>query len=167
MTRRAQVRRPQVRRPQVRRPQVRRAFTITEMMAILILLGAFAVIATRLFTSTIKLGHNYGQAQDAATSAGFALTLLRADVATARDFKSPDASTIQLTSADDKPTTWTIQSNKLVRAQANEKNQWPTPAGGASFAATDATVILKFTDPDFGEIWMPNQSRQTEKLTQP
>jgi prepilin-type N-terminal cleavage/methylation domain-containing protein len=145
----------------------RRAFTITEMMAVLILLSAFAVIATRLFTSTIKLGHNYGQAQDAATSAGFALTLLRGDVATAKDFKSPNASTVEITTPDDKAITWTIQSNKLVRIQAKEQRQWPTPAGGASFAINESSVILKFTDPDFGEMWMSNQGKLTEKLTQP
>src|SRR5687767_12242123 len=92
-----------------------RAFTTIEMVAILMLLSAFAVIATRLFATTVKLTYNAANASDTIASADMAEAALRLDVSTAKRIETPDANSAKITAADDRVITWSIKDTQFIR----------------------------------------------------
>jgi prepilin-type N-terminal cleavage/methylation domain-containing protein len=119
----------------------RRAFTLTEMLSVLILLSALALVATRLFTTTSRLTVNSAKARDTMISTDTALAVLRGDVWSARKIETPDARTAKLTLGDDRVVLWTIADNRLARRQGDLERHWVTPPN-ASFTSDELSLSL-------------------------
>jgi type II secretory pathway pseudopilin PulG len=143
----------------------RRGFTLTEMLAILILLSAFAIIATRLFTTSVKLTYKLGNAQDAAASVDGAMALLRSDVAAAKEVKVADEA-ITLDAV-----TWTLDGQHLLRRDSARVQSWRAPSAKLTFSTDGRVLVLKIGASEmtggFGEIWLADPNQVLEKLTQP
>jgi hypothetical protein len=148
----------------------RNGYALLELLSALILLTAFAVISTRLFSSTVKLSHNLGQAHDEVVSVEFALAAMRDDVAAAARIECKREKTATLTTADEKTISWTINEGRLVREAGDGMTHCRAPAAKTTFATDGVTLILKIDDPKpavrFGEIWMSSQAKLIVKLTQ-
>jgi hypothetical protein len=148
----------------------RTGYALLELLSALILLTAFAVISTRLFSSTVKLSHNLGQAHDEIVSVDFALAALRDDVATAARIECKSENLATLTTADEKTITWTIDEGQLIREAGDAITHCRAPAAKTRFATDGVTLILKIDDPKpvvrFGEVWMSSQMKLIAKLTQ-
>jgi prepilin-type N-terminal cleavage/methylation domain-containing protein len=119
----------------------RHAFTIIEMLAVLILLSALALVATKLFTATIRLTASSANARDTMISTEAALSVLRGDVWSARRIETPDARTAKLTLDDDRIVSWTISNDRLTRRLGDFERHWTTPPN-ASFACDEISLSL-------------------------
>ena len=123
------------------------AFTIPELLFAIGVLGIFALAATRLFHSTMRISFAAAEQQDAAGSFESALAALRADAWSAGEIASPDPATARLGKV-----TWSVKETTLSRDAGDgcRPRTWPAPAG-VSFAAEGATLVLRLPPPKSGE----------------
>jgi prepilin-type N-terminal cleavage/methylation domain-containing protein len=136
----------------------RRAFTIMEMLSAMILLSALALVATKLFTSTILLTTKFANARDTMVSTDAALAVLRGDAWSARKIETPDANTAKLTLDNDRVVLWTISGDHLTRRQGDSERHWTTPPK-ASFTSDAISLSLN-------EIRMTSQTPLLRSLVQ-
>ena len=150
-----------------RAPSHRRlAFTIPEILFAIGILAVFSLTATRLFHSTMRIGHAAAEQQDAAGSFDSALSALRADVWTSRKIASPDAATVQ--AGDVK---WSVNETTLARdaGDGSMPRTWQVPAG-LTFAADGARLVLRLprpknSDRDAPDVVMVSQPLLLARLT--
>ena len=149
------------------RNQSRRGFTLTELICVLILLSAFAIVAGRLFQTTFHLYYDTTQAQNAAASIDNSLGRLRDDAWSASKVDVSDPHTAILTLPGNHIVTWTLTGNTFERKddRASEHLQAP-PA--AIFASDSVALILKINDSNHSagvdEIRMASQINVLAKL---
>ena len=154
------------------RSSPRRGILLLEMMIAIVLLSAFAIVATRLFFSSVKLSTQAAEARDATQRADLALWHLRTDAWTSTKIESTDAHTAVLTLSDNSTVTWTIEGKDLLRRAGEQNDRWlVTPSGEASFAIDGITLTFKTIDPKsrtgVDELSLPSQSKLIARLTTP
>ena len=144
-----------------------RAFTMVEMLLALILIGVFALSATKLFSATMKLSRNTAAAQNTAASFNSALAALRADVWRARKIETLDRGIVILTLAD-MQVQWSIDEQIMRSKESGDQRVWEPPTGTSLHA--DATKVILRVPPTTqaagGEIWVASQPLLIEKMTQ-
>lgn len=156
-------------RPRHRHPLRASGFTLTEMLVILILLAAFAIVASRLFFTTMHLTMDSSDAQSAASAIDATLASLRADAWAAKQIDVPDPYIVKLTTPDGAIITWTIGEGDMTRSEGKAEQHLQSPPGIA-FASEPAAIVVTVTDPQSpsgkGEIRMASQSAVLAKLVQ-
>ena len=114
---------------------------LIELLAMLIAIAAFMFLATRLFTSTMRLN---GQAAAVHTNTArfdAALRALRADVWGA-DSLSASKNTLTIGSLQ-----WTIDpSGTFIRTQQNKQQRWPTSIANITLTARATQVVVTVPD---------------------
>jgi len=129
-----------VRERQSGRPHTN-AFTLVELIFVLVLLGAFALVSTKLLVSSLKIPHEAGLKRDAVVRFESATSALRKDVWSAQSLASPDASTVIVESSAGK-TTWHQEEDHIQRTPPDgHAQQWPLTQR-LEFAVTGSTVKL-------------------------
>src|SRR2546430_16098730 len=113
----------------------RRAFTITELLAVLILLTVFSLIAGKLFHATFTLARTASQTQDAIATFDSAIAAIRADVWSARNV------TVEPQSINLEGITWKIAGADLSRTEGERIRHWTVPPG-ITFSGDGAGVGL-------------------------
>ena len=146
----------------------RRGFTLTEMLAVLILFAAFAVIAERLITTTWRVSYNASESQNQAASIGMALLELRTDAWAAQKITAKDATSADLDLGSGKVVAWSIHDGKFSRREGNRDDHWQAPSG-AAFSSDGAALVLSVFDPKkqtaANRIQMVSQTLLLTKLT--
>ena len=145
-----------------------RAFTITELLIAIGILGLFAAVATQVFYATFRVGTATAKNQDAAGTFDSAVSALRADVWITGEIAAPDPSTAKLGKI-----TWTIKDSTLLRdpggdhdAPGDHPRTWPLPAG-TTFVADGASLILRVPTTSGergGDVRMVSQSLVLSRL---
>src|SRR5690348_12359593 len=97
----------------------RRGFMLTEMLAVLILFAAFAVLAERVITTTWRVSYKASEAQNQTASIETALGALRADVWAAQKITAKDATSTELDFGGGKVVAWSIRDGKFSRREGN------------------------------------------------
>jgi type II secretory pathway pseudopilin PulG len=104
----------------------RGAFTILQVLFALMLLGAFGVVAARVFRLSILSSQAAAQNQERDLRTEQALRALREDVWQSQTIDGVEPSRIRLTSRDG-PIEWRTAGpdGDLVRARGKETRKWP------------------------------------------
>jgi len=150
------------------RRRKRRGFSLIELLCTIILLGAFAIIAGRLFNSTFHLYYDTAEAQNQTASIDGALTWLRADVWSAKRIDVSDPHKATMTMPDNRVIIWTIHADDLLRNEGDTNEKMHAPPK-ATFA-TDGVALTLHVAPAANvsavdEIQMPSEMNVLEKLT--
>jgi prepilin-type N-terminal cleavage/methylation domain-containing protein len=121
---------------------LRRAFTLTELLFTLALMGIAAVLSTRLFTGSIRVIHSAPQTQNHYAAIDRISASLRQDIWGASNIENPDAQTIVLIQPDRSQIKWTFDGDSVKRIASDHEHRWPmlTPL---SVARDAAQVIVK------------------------
>ncbi len=126
-------------------------FTMIEMLALLILISAAAVLTTRLFVATTKLSDRAVQAHTDAAKIDAVVRALRADVWGAADLWAPDSHSLTLRNGA-VTVHWTIADSDgtLVRNETrdgrNDERRWPAAAPKSTFQVDGSLVRLAIPD---------------------
>lgn len=128
-----------------RRFRQRRGIMMYEMMLTLTLLATFAIGATYLFRSSLRVARHADESVERASRFDNAAEQLRRDVWGAAKFDVVDAKTVRIERTGESPITWSIgESGTLVRASnvEAERREWRGVADGASFEQEDSLLVL-------------------------
>jgi hypothetical protein len=127
----------------------RHGVMLLEMLGVIILFTAFALVSAKLFTSLIRQLRDTNAAQDVAASFDAAVARLRADVWLAERVQS-DGGTLVVTSGG-RTITWSVAPpGTLARTEAASPadvttSRWATGTRDISLSADRASVTLKLT----------------------
>lgn len=122
----------------------RPGYTLVELITTLILLGAFTVIATRMFVSTLRVTRQASDSQNQAITIDSMVRMLRADVWSAADVRTVDKRLI-VKRPDAKTVTWSVGENQIVRMEEGSKrpNRW-SGVGPMTLDGRGDHVIVRF-----------------------
>jgi prepilin-type N-terminal cleavage/methylation domain-containing protein len=133
-----------------------RGFTITELLATLVLLVLFFSAAGELFRSTILLSSGSQELSNRASQIDSALFQLRRDVWNSAQIAATSPQSVDLSSPDGTKTAWTINPGSLTRTDARgQTERWACVGNDWSFS-TDA-VSLTISDAASAPIRLPSQ----------
>jgi type II secretory pathway pseudopilin PulG len=106
---------------------MRRAFTITEMLFVLMLMGVAGLMSARLFTSSMRVISVAPAQQEQHAAIDRMSDLLRHDVWGATKIELPDAQTINLTQPGGDIIRWRHRDTEIVRSATNSQGEarWP------------------------------------------
>ena len=122
-----------------------RGIMIYEMMLALSLLSTFAVGATYLFRSSLRVTAHADESVERASRFDDAIGQLRRDVWGAAKFEASDARMVRIERAGEPPITWSIdKAGTLIRASGadSDRREWRGVAEGVSFETRDAILVL-------------------------
>jgi len=127
---------------------LRRGFAMLELFVVLIILSAVAVLATHLFSGSMRLIAGTAKAQTDRSRFDAIEHSLRSDIwaSPAIDVRGPH--TLRLRSPDGDPIIWTINTDgSLARFEepalpSMSEQHWPTPGMRLSFATANGGVDL-------------------------
>ena len=103
----------------------RRGYTLMEVLCTLSLLGTFALIATRLFTSSFKVMWQTSQASEIPMRFDAAISTLRSDLASAASVDIPDAHSLIVHDTAGKTIQWQSDGrHEISRHDTNAQRNW-------------------------------------------
>ena len=121
----------------------RRAFMLLEMLAALILLTAFALVASRLFTWSMRVTQEAPLAEHQILAFDSMLEALRADVWSGADVRVPDEMHVEAGEVR-----WRVErEGAVVRSVGSESRTWPGIGTRVRFETDGAGVIVRVLDP--------------------
>lgn len=134
----------------VHRRRRARGFMMFEMLVALGVLAAFALIAVKLMTTSIKLSHDAAEADSRAIRFESALAALRADAWNMVSFDLPSPRTARLTRADGSLAVWSADaegglSRTLSAADGRgypERRAWAALPPGLAFGQAEGVLLL-------------------------
>ena len=100
---------------------MRRAFTITEMLFVLILMGVAALMSARLFTASMRVISVAPAQQEQHAAMDRMSDFLRHDMWGAAKIELPDQQTINLTQPDGKVIRWRLRDTEIVRSTGDSQ----------------------------------------------
>ncbi len=109
----------------IRRSHHGRAFTITEMLFVLMIVSVAGVIAMRLFATSIRVIGTAPNVETHHASIDRLSEMLRRDVWSAKSIDLPDDRTIVLSEADSTKVRWTFSDTQATRADSIGERHWP------------------------------------------
>ena len=120
----------------------RRAFMLIEMIGALILLTVFALIATRLFTWSMRVTQEAPLAQQQIHAFDSMLEALRADVWAAGQVRVGDEQSVSVGDVS-----WTVgDDGAVVQTAGDESRAWPGVGERVRFEVDDAGVVVRVLD---------------------
>lgn len=128
----------------------RRAFTLTEILSVLLLLGTVSLVMTRTFRSTMRIVYDAPVAENAIRSTSAMLAQLRADAWAASDIRSPasDRVTFRIGNATCE---WRIgkPDGRFERVNDGAVTTWPalSEPADSSWFTNDGEVLILHTHP--------------------
>lgn len=127
------------------REQLRRGgFMMIEMLAALILLTAFALIATRVFTWSMRVTVEAPAAEGQILLFDSMLAQLRADAWSSRSSRTIDQRSLEL---GDGAIRWAVRDDgSVARTSGHDTRTWREVGGRVRFAPADAGVIVRVLD---------------------
>jgi prepilin-type N-terminal cleavage/methylation domain-containing protein len=129
----------------IHHPTRARAFTILEMLVVLMLLGVFMLVSGRLFVLTFDTTRQSEKAQAQTSRFDGMVRALRADVWSSREIKAVDG---RLTiSSPQRTITWSIAADHTVMRSEDiggkvREARWPELGAGLTFSCRGASVVL-------------------------
>ena len=109
----------------MRNRRTSRGFTLTEMLFVLMLMGVASVLATRLFTGSMRVIRTAPLSQDRLAAIDRATASLRQDVWAATRMDVPDAHTLVLTTPDQTQVRWSLANDAITRIAGGHQQHWP------------------------------------------
>jgi hypothetical protein len=128
-----------------------RGFMLFEMLIALGVLAAFALIAVKLLTTSLRLAHDAGAARDRALRFESAVGVLRADVWGAAGVELPAPGTARITLGDGSIAVWSADAqgalSRTLTAPAGDgypdRLEWAALAPpGLAFERADGVLLL-------------------------
>ena len=138
-----------------RHPQRDGGFMLLEMFVALILLTAFALVATQLFTWSMRILREAPQAQQEMTRFETMLDTLRADVWSAERIEVLDDQHLRLHLTDSGAVEWSLDRSTITRSgeapveasgDSNAPQTWPNLRFTVRFKLRDGVLIALLTD---------------------
>jgi len=102
-----------------------RAFTVTEMLFVLMLFSIAGVLAMRLFSTSMKVIRTAPASQDRMAAIDRATASLRQDVWSATKIDLPDSHTLVLSAPDQTQVRWQFDQNGVTRSLKDKEQHWP------------------------------------------
>jgi type II secretory pathway pseudopilin PulG len=154
-----------------RRMQRATGFTLTEILALLILMSAAGLLAMRLFVATTKLNDRAAKVHTQTVRMDAALRALRADVWGAGELSAADPASLTLTSAAGKVQWQIAHDGALLRTETRDgktdQRRWPTAVPNSTIQVEGPIVTLIIPDTQHtrgGQIRFASQLRLAERL---
>jgi hypothetical protein len=123
----------------------RRGFALFEMLVLLILFAAFALVASKLYASVWRLMYNATQAQTSETRLNSALATLRRDVWNAERIAGGDAK-LTLSIAGTQPVVWSIASDGTWTRRSAGEQHWAVGLRNVAFGVRDPEIVVHIPD---------------------
>jgi type II secretory pathway component PulJ len=130
-----------------------RAFTLTELLVILMLFGVASLLSARLFTSSMQVIASAPRAQTHFAVVDRIAANLRRDVWGAVKVEISDAHTLVLTEADETRVQWKVNDEGITRISSSGEQCWPLSIqltfvrrGPVVSLQTDSGEQLRFVD---------------------
>jgi type II secretory pathway pseudopilin PulG len=124
-----------------RRPN-NRAFTLTELLVLLMLFGVASLLSARLFTSSMQVIASAPQSQTHFAAIDRIAAQLRRDVWGAVKIDVPDPHTLVLTQQDQTSVRWQLSDEGITRVTSSGEQRWPVKMP-MTFAQHGAAVVLQ------------------------
>jgi type II secretory pathway pseudopilin PulG len=125
-----------------------RAFMLIDVLAALVLLTAFALIAAPLFSETMHVIERAPAAQDAMTRFESVSQTLREDAWSARSFTTIAPNTIQIETPSEPSIQWQIDSTgDIERLQGTDQRRWTFVGTNAVLEIAGPCIVLRSTSP--------------------
>ena len=120
-----------------RNPRSPAAFTLTEILSVLIMLAVVGLVSARLFRATMRVIDDAPASQDAIATSEAMLRQLRADCWTAHAMTSATNDQAEIRTRDGKAISWRVSESTITRTEGDQVATWPlgdlTHAGRWSF----------------------------------
>jgi type II secretory pathway pseudopilin PulG len=140
-----------------------RGFLLIEMIAAIVLLTAFALVAAPLFNETMHVIERAPAAQDAMTRFESVSETLREDAWGARKFSEVGTDSVRIDLPNEAAVRWQIDSNgDIERLQGGEQRRWIGVGTDAVLAIDGPCIVLRSTAraaDEQGEIRCPSVLR--------
>jgi Tfp pilus assembly protein PilX len=130
---------------------VRTGYSLTEILFVLGLLTIFAVVATRLFGSTVRIMYASADEQNTTSALDSAMRALRGDAWNASTLATPDPHSLRIAQAE-QSVEWSIdQEGNLIRSTHPAKasataQRWPGLGRHLAFESAGAAVNVRVLD---------------------
>lgn len=137
----------------MRRSQNNRAFTLTELLVLLMLFGVASLLSARLFTSSMQVITSAPQSQTHFAAIDRIAASLRRDVWGSVKIDVPDPRTLELKQPDETSVRWQLTEDGIARITSSSEQRWPVRMpltfarqGSALIVQNDAGEQLRFVD---------------------
>jgi hypothetical protein len=149
----------------------RRGYTLLTILTLLMVLGAFTVIATRAFMTTMSVNRGAAKAHTEAVRFESAIRLMRTDVWNAAAMSEHDHR-VDLKSFDGQTITWTVDPSGTIVRSWQERGKartqrWEMHIPGITLAVRGPEVIVRVPEGPYtrqSERHLNNQRRVAEGL---
>jgi type II secretory pathway pseudopilin PulG len=122
----------------------RAGFWLLELLFVIGLLAIVALIATKLFGATIRLGHDTAEAQNHAATLESLITAIRSDMWGAAKFETADEGrTVTLNLPGERTIAWSIADETITRTEKDGPPRRWAIAKGTIFAADGSLLVLR------------------------
>jgi prepilin-type N-terminal cleavage/methylation domain-containing protein len=148
---------------------MRAGFSLAELLVVLGVFSIFALAASKLTQTTIRVGHDAGYGQIAASQFDAAGRAMRQDVWSARDITLKGERAMTLTMVDGGAIDWAVDADgTFTRTQQGQPpRKWIVRAAGASLAREGPAVVVHLPgtkESRGGEIRLISQIILAEKM---
>jgi prepilin-type N-terminal cleavage/methylation domain-containing protein len=121
-------------------------FTLTEMIAVIVLSSAFGLISTHLFTQTMSVLNSAPAQTDAMTRFESVAQTLRQDAWGATSFSTAGPTAIQIDTVNKPGIRWEIDpAGDIYRTQGAERRRWMGVGTSAVLETDGPSLILRST----------------------
>ncbi len=117
------------------------------MLFVLAIMGVASLLATRLFTGSMRVIRTAPVAQDHFSAVDRLTASLRRDVWSASAIESPDAHSLLLTEPEHATVRWQFEPSGVVRSVSDVDQRWPLDVE-LSIECKGETAMLKSPDGD-------------------
>ena len=124
----------------------RRGFMLLELLVVLILFAAFALVASTLYTSIWRLMYNATQAQTSGTRLESATGMLRRDVWNAQTIVQNNTKLKLTIPGQTQPLVWSIAADGTWTRSGDGEQRWPVGLNDVSFVVHDPEIIVHIPD---------------------
>jgi type II secretory pathway pseudopilin PulG len=145
-----------------------RAFTITEMLFVLMIIGVAGVVSTRLFVTSMRVIGTAPSQQAHHASIDRLSETLRRDVWSAKAIDLPDDRTIVLSEADSTTIRWRLSDANVIRTDSAGECHWAAEVLLHAEHRDNALILRSDSDRSDGgnEICFLSQSLSTQEVRQ-
>lgn len=126
----------------MRRSRNNRAFTITELLVLLMLFGVASLLSARLFTSSMQVIASAPESQTHFAAVDRVAAQIRRDVWGAVKVEISDPHTLMLNQSDSTSVRWQLTDEGITRVTSSGEQRWSLNMS-LTFAQRGAVVVLQ------------------------